>query len=196
MNAIFKFVTFFLVCINVVCAAVFEERALTFEDIHKKIIFQKKEADAGMPEAAGALAHESGFLLDPKSTIIFVDLDGTFLETDKEARKAGTQPLKHADNVRYLKRWLDAGFPVAFLTSRGVEERATTQQNLRSLGVKKEWNIPLLIVGEGVKKGDWLRKNGEFFLDEHITTIIHIDDKKHQLESMKNTVCGSATCYL
>lgn len=169
-------------------SGVFESRALTFKGIDQKIIFQKTKEAETLPEKS-----PEDFVLKPSKTIIFIDLDDTFLNHD--GRDTDTQKLKHPDNLLYIKKWKDAGFTLAFLTSRGEFERGMTVDNLQSVGVKEEWNIPLFIVGSGNKKGEWLADKQIEFLKQY-TNIIHIDDKKHQLESLKGTVCPGHVCYL
>lgn len=148
-----------------------------------------------------------------KKTIIFIDLDDTFL--NNAGRKDGSQTLYNAEALDCLFRWKNSGCTVAFLTSRSESERGITKQNLAKVGVKPEWGIPLLIT-DGNKKGDWLTDEQSFvmlptdkkdkkdeykkvFVKEWLsdkTTIVHIDDKKHQLDSVKNVFGPKKNLYL
>ena len=130
------------------------KRVQSFEEISKQVIFAYKEFK-GLRLGEG-IGSQRDFKLNPDKTIVFIDLDDTLLSHD--GRKTGTQTLLDPDAIMYINRWQNAGFQVAFLTSRAEDERATTVTNLTAVGIKSSWNIPLFITNRQ-PKGDWLLAN-------------------------------------
>jgi hypothetical protein len=162
-----------------------------FKDTNKHIIFKRKIFNENQQPTNSP----DDFELNAKSTLIFVDLDDTFLT--HEGRADGTQSLLDPSALDYIERWIEAGYSVAFLTSRDETERAVTQQNLKTVGINPAWKIPLFITGLKQKKGTWLVNHQSELLQKY-DTIIHIDDKDHQLQSVQESVCEGLNkrCYL
>ncbi|PIZ32537.1 MAG: hypothetical protein COY39_05290, partial [Alphaproteobacteria bacterium CG_4_10_14_0_8_um_filter_37_21] len=161
----------------------------SFENINKHVILSLTQPKTGTQDEG--IGFQADF--DPSKTVIFIDLDDTLLSHD--GRQDGTQKLRDPDAIMFMKRWKDAGFKIAFLTSRKANERQITLKNLEKLGVTETLLNTSLFITNGEKKGKWLEDNQAVYL-QGFNTIIHIDDKKQQLQSVAAKVCGGKTCHL
>ena len=164
----------------------------SFENINKHLIYRRINPK-NWTQGKGIGSQKDFLIQDPSKTVIFIDLDDTLLSHD--GRQDGTQKLRDPDAIMFMKRWKDAGFKIAFLTSRKANERQITLKNLEKLGVTETLLNTSLFITNGEKKGKWLEDNQAVYL-QGFNTIIHIDDKEQQLQSVAAKVCGGKTCHL
>lgn len=142
---------------------------------------------------------------NPSKTIIFIDIDNTLLAADRSCKSVSAlaeviiaqSSAKLIDPlaVSYIHKLSNIGFKVAFLTSRRESERAATVNDLKAVGIKDKWDIPVYITN-GVRKGQWLVQNSDVL--KNIKAVVHVDDHDYQLNSVKDNIykIGINTCQL
>jgi len=148
----------------------------------------------GSIETTPSLRHVAERLRETKgesnATLILVDIDDTLI------RNGNGGPLQASlidmDILFQVSSWLNAGYPVGFLTFRAEGQRAETMQDLEQSGFSKALlkKLPLHMSDRQVK-GAWLEKNWKTVTNHKpITTLVMIDDNESQLHSIEITNLG------
>ncbi len=193
-----RFLFFITILCNLYCSEIIQ--VSRFDDVHKQSIkvqqddFQKRRLLSYEITTRCRSGGECTRELPPSSLLFLIDIDNTFLTGGRGSETAAR--LVDTSAIEHIKKWRDAGFNVVFLTSRRADERENTIKDLKAVGVRDEWNIPILITN-GQPKGVWLNDPTNAAILHGITTIVHIDDHDSQLDSVGNNVCvGARECRL